>query len=603
MCGIIGAFGKYDDGEFFTHVASVEDTLARRGPDQRNSIKVDNYSGVHSRLIIQGDNNDGIQPFVFQNIIVLFNGNLYNKDSLRRELIGFGYKFQGVSDTEVVALAIHKWGTRAFIKFNGFFAIATLDKSKNILTLSRDKYGQKPLYYSCSEEYVYFGSTEETIPQRHVGKIRKESYIDFITYGFVPAPNTMFEKLKLLEPSSYISFKYHNNLITKVAECNYWLPRIRNEIGNADEAYEALTFEIESSIAEGMQADTPVSCLYSGGIDSSLLFSYARDVNPQICAITADFGDGDDAKKRALPLIHAYQHDNHVIKNITKDAVAGSLGKIHEICRTPFDDTSVIPCNLVFSKAKEEGYSVAITGDGADELFCGYQSFSYLNRLKPILNKRFNGIRNLSKLGLSRSISKYKGRDLTRIFLGEEELLIDLTCNGFKLSEQLASGYNMNSDYDPTHYVKKLLDNYEDLDVVGKFRLLNLMFKLPNQMLYKVDRASMFNSVEARPIFLNDRIVDCALSMGSHLMLRNGTKGVLKEICRARLPTKEWNLPKTGFGWKTKNYKHVFTREDDVFLNKTVGVPGMKLLDSRMANHKRGYYGLHSLTSWVKNNL
>ena len=603
MCGIIGAFGEFNENEFIDHLVEVEDGMYRRGPDQRNLVKKDGFIGAHSRLIVQGDANDGIQPFEFRNLIVLFNGNLYNKDSLKEELTDFGYKFQGVSDTEVVAVSIHKWGLDAFVKFNGFFAIAFFDKEKNTLTLSRDKYGQKPIYYSQASESVFFGSTEETIPKKHIGKIRDESYMDFITYGFIPAPNTMFENLEILEPSSYISFTYSNNSVNKVTKSSYWSPQISNKITNANDAYRDLISVLKDSVREGTQADTKVSCLYSGGVDSSLLFSYVRDISPEVFAITADFGEGDDAAIRSKPLVDAYKHDNHIVKFVSKEEVNSSLTNTDRICKTPFDDTSIIPSNVVFSTVKKEGYSVAITGDGADELFCGYQSFLYLKRLEPFLSKKYDVIRKILKFLFGRLLSKYKGRDLTRIFMNEEEILIDLSCNGFKLSEQAASRYEINSEYDPTHYVKKILDKYNDLDIVSKFRILNLTFKLPNQMLYKIDRASMFNSVEARPIFLNDRNVNCALSIESNLMLENGTKGILREICERKLPTKEWKLSKTGFGWKTNNYREIFAVEDDMLLNKKVNIPGSRLINNRVCNHKRGYYGLFSLASWVKANL
>jgi asparagine synthase (glutamine-hydrolysing) len=599
MCGLLGVFGKFDEKEYENHVRNIDDLIFRRGPDQVNSIKNDSFYGLHSRLIIQGDILDGVQPFEYKNIVVLFNGNLYNKFAIKKELEGSGYKISGASDTEVVAVALHSWGVSAFEKFNGFFSIALYDKSKKELTLARDKHGQKPIYYSSTSKAIYFGSTENMIPEACRGKIRSESYIDFITYGFVPAPFTMFENMHLLEPATYMIFRTYESVIKGFNKIRYWRPEITDDITNIDDAHDALSFELKHAVYDGLQADTNVACLYSGGVDSSLLFSYARDINKEIYTITADFGADDDAAERALPLISAYKHDNYVIKRINSKDVSQSLLDVGRICESPFDDTSVIPCNMVFSAVKKEGYRVAITGDGADELFCGYQSFSNLNRIKTILDPRFDTARRGIRSIFGYIPDKYKTANFNRYFMNEKDLLTDLSCNGFKKREW---GEGINSDYDPFHHIETLMSDFSGLDVISKHRMLNLTFKLPNQMLYKIDRTSMFNSVEARPVFLNDRIVNCALSIGSKLMLQNGTKGILKKMCSNKLPTKEWSLPKTGFGWKTNNYTDIFDSKDTNLLYDKAGIQADILLKNRKISIKRGYYGLFSLATWVRKN-
>ncbi|MDC0509686.1 asparagine synthetase B, partial [Gammaproteobacteria bacterium] len=158
MCGITGNFGFKEELKFSKHLKDVEPLLQRRGPDQLNIINIDNFYAAHSRLIVQGDSEDGIQPMKYQNIVILFNGNLYNKDSLKSRLESYGYIFKGVSDTEVVAISVFHWGLNAFNKFNGFFSIASYDSHKRTLTLARDRVGQKPLYYSVNQKSVFFGS-------------------------------------------------------------------------------------------------------------------------------------------------------------------------------------------------------------------------------------------------------------------------------------------------------------------------------------------------------------------------------------------------------------------------------------------------------------
>lgn len=600
MCGILGNFGFIEHEDFNNHFKEVEDSLLRRGPDQIKNIDIENFIATHSRLIIHGNKDDGIQPACYKNIVILFNGNLYNKNSLKEDLELLGHNFDGVSDTEVVVKSIHQWGKKAFKKFNGFFSIACLNKDEKSLILARDRLGQKPLYYAQNARSVFFGSTENLVPKKFRGNLRKESFIDFITFGFIPAPSTMFQNLFSVMPGSFIEFNYVDDKVIQSESSCYWSPNVSNEISDLNLATEAISDAINSSIKEGMDASIDVACLFSGGVDSSLILSNARKLNKEIYAITADFGDGDDAMDRSLSLAKFLKHNNHLIKEIKNFDVDDSLKLISKICDSPFDDTSMIPSNIVFNSVKQSGYSVALTGDGADELFCGYSSFGNLSKIEKFLDSKFDPLIRLPGKIFSNPISKFRRLDLTRFFLSEEDLLIDLSCNGFKKREWEGI---INTEYDPLHYLKDILKELDGLRPLDKFRILNLRFKLPYQMLYKVDRASMYNSVEARPLFLNNAIIDSALSISSSVMLQNGPKTILKKIYQSQLSHSGWNLPKTGFGWKTNSYQNIFgTQENDYLIAKTK-IDGLALLKNRKRHHKRGYFGLYSLVSWFEANF
>ena len=599
MCGILGNFGFIELHDFNNHLKKVDEPLTRRGPDQSNHIDLQNFLATHSRLIIQGSKDDGVQPICFKNIAILFNGNLYNKNTLKLDLELLGYNFNGISDTEVVAVAIYHWGNKAFKKFNGFFSIACFNMDKKSLTLARDRLGQKPLYYSQNSRSVFFGSTENFVPEKFRGNLRKESFVDFITFGFIPAPNTMFKNMFSVMPGSFIEFSFINEKVMTPGSSSYWKPSISNEITDLDLATETISDAISSSIKEGMDSSIDVACLFSGGVDSSLILSNARKINEEIAAITADFGDGDDAKLRSSSLAEALGHQNHLIREISNYDVAGSLKIISKICESPFDDTSIIPSNIVFESVKKSGYSVALTGDGADELFCGYSSFANLSKLEKFLDPKFDPFIRLPGKIFAKPISKYKNIDLTRLFLSEKDLLIDLSCNGFKKREWKDL---IDTDYDPFHYLNDILNELDGLRPLDKFRILNLRFKLPYQMLFKVDRASMYNSVEARPLFLNNRIIDAALSISSSVMMQNGPKTILKEIYQSQLNHSGWSLPKTGFGWRTNSYENIFSESDNDYLIAKSGINGLSLLQNRKRHHKRGYYGLYSFASWFQQN-
>tara|TARA_Y100000768_G_scaffold358752_1_gene314777 strand:- start:2154 stop:3962 length:1809 start_codon:yes stop_codon:yes gene_type:complete len=599
MCGISGKFGHIERDVFSDHLKDVSHLLSRRGPDQTNIIDIENFLAAHSRLIVQGDENDGIQPMQYENIVILFNGNLYNKESLKLNLKANGYLFKGISDTEVVLAALHKWGNEAFKKFNGFFSIACFNADTKTLTLARDRFGQKPLYYCNNGKSVFFGSTENLIPKNFIGNKRKESFLDFIVYGFIPSPNTMFENLYSVNPGSYVEFSIIQEKTEIRKNCQYWKPIINDEIKDLDTAVENISDSISSSIQEGMDASIDVACLFSGGIDSSLILSNARNVNENICAFTADFGGKDDAEYRSRALAQTLAHKNHLIRNISIKDVNESLSITSKICESPFDDTSVIPSHIVFSSVKQSGYSVALTGDGADELFCGYSSFGNLQKIETFLDKKFDILRKFSGKIFKTIISKYSKQDADRFFMNETELLEDLSCNGFKKRE-----WNdvIETDYDPLIHVRNILCELNGLKAMDKLRILNLRFKLPYQMLYKVDRASMFNSVEARPLFLNNKIIDSALNISSSVMLHKGQKTILKKIYQNQIPDLGWSLPKTGFGWKTDDFDNIFNKQDNEYLIKKTGIDGLSLLQNRKRHHKRGFYGLHSLVSWLEKN-
>ena len=599
MCGLIGNFGYIENIEFSNHIKDVLHLLQRRGPDQINTIDLENFFSVHSRLIVQGTEQDGKQPMQYKNKIILFNGNLYNKNSLKLELESKGYQFKGVSDTEVVAISMHYWGSKAFKKFNGFFSIASFDSDSKTLTLARDKLGQKPLYYAKNDKSLFFGSTENLIPKKYYGGYRSESFLDFITYGFIPSPNTMYENLFSINPGSFIEFLFEKEKIVMKKASQYWKPIISNEIENFDLATQCIASSIDDAVRDGMKANTDIACLLSGGVDSSLILSNARKFNENICAITADFGENDDAEARSTSLAKILKHKNHLIKNITKKDITESLRLTSQVSESPFDDTSLIPSNIVFSSVKKSGYSVALTGDGADELFCGYSSFENLKKLEKFLDKKFDLLFRYPEKLFHKLFKNLRGFDLERIFMSEDELLTDLSCNGFKIREW---DDVINTNYDPLHHVKGILEELDGLRPLDKLRILNLRFKLSNQILYKADRASMFNSVEARPLFLHNSVIDSALSISSNAMLKNGQKSILKKVYQSQIPHSGWSLPKKGFGWKTNSYQNIFTTKDNNFLMEKTGIDGDKLLKNRKRHHKRGFYGLFSLVSWLKTN-
>ena len=251
-------------------MSRVSEILSRRGPDQINSIDIENFLAFHSRLIVQGNENDGIQPMLYEDIVILFNGNLYNKESLKLTLESKGYLFKGISDTEVVAASIHQWGNLAFEKFNGFFSIVCFNTKSKSLTLARDRLGQKPMYYLNNGKSVFFGSTENLIPKNFLQSTRKESFIDFIVFGSYLLLIRCLKIFSPVNPGSYVEFSIVEERIISTGSTVYWKPIITNEINDLESAIELISDSMGNSTEEGLDASIDVACLFSGELTQVL---------------------------------------------------------------------------------------------------------------------------------------------------------------------------------------------------------------------------------------------------------------------------------------------------------------------------------------------
>ncbi len=597
MCGLVGQFGLNESGSFDFITEAVEPYLSRRGPDQQNSFSIDEFGVRHARLVVRGQGEDGMQPLRYRDWVIVYNGNLYNSEELRSELMVRGHVLEGTSDTPVFAAAFDEWGVCALPRFNGFFAAAIYNVRNHELFLVRDKHGQKPLYFSASARSVHFGSTLHMMPSRLKERLRPEAAMDLLCYGFLPAPTTMYAEIEALEPAHYVHFrKSVDGTITGRIE-RFWRPEfIPDEIGAVAERTQAA---LETAIKHVTIADAPGGCLLSGGVDSSLVYALLRRGNfDRVAPLTVDFAADDQSGVRASNLAQAFADDSHVTLNLDYEEGAALLPALGEICDQPFDDTSIVPATMIFGRARALGYKMVLTGDAADELFGGYQSFTRMKTTQKFLHPSLDSSRKWIWRHLRSLLRDPQAQwRLYRAFLPAPELLADIMSNGLKsleLETLVANGY------DPRHHVRKAVDANKELDPLSMLRMLNLTFKLPNQMLYKIDRASMYNAVEARPIFLHDAVVDVALSLSNQQLLAGGSKSVLRDVCASILPTDDWRKPKIGFGWRTDKIDALREQIDIPAIDTFTGTSFQRVFDRRPKEMRKRWIFLgYGLSQWL----
>lgn len=548
MCGIAGYFGQGDRGI----LERMTNTLTHRGPDDVGFF-VDGELGFgFRRLSIIDPSPLGHQPMESSDgsIVIIFNGEIYNFLELRQELEKKGYQFKSKSDTEVIIYAYAEYGTECFKKLNGMFAIALYDKKNQRVVFARDRLGKKPLYWALFDNALIFGSELKALMQHPLFRkdIDPASLNKYFTFDYIPTPHTVFKNVYKLEPGYYLA--YEAGKIEK--ECFWDVEFNTTDLVDTDftDILKELDVKLERAVKSRLVSDVPLGIFLSGGLDSSTIAYYAQKGSSEkiktfsIGFQEKSFDESDYAREVAKCL--GTDHYEHTLT--AKDAL-DLIPRIGSIIDEPMADYSIIPTYLL-SKFTREHVTVALGGDGGDELFFGYPTFQ-AERLFPLIKIGAPFIRLFEKL-LPVSHAHFNMR--------------------FKL-EQLLQGINVPGKYRHHAWMGTFLNEnvFEDIDRYwGKIKneprwnqLVYLYLKtyLMDQVLVKVDRASMANSLEVRAPFLDYEFVDFVNSLNYTYKI-NGlqTKCLLKKLMEDKLPRDIVYRKKQGFGvplsaWFTKELK------------------------------------------------
>lgn len=574
MCGITG-FWNFSDlethGELTSVINRMTDIIRHRGPDDSGAW-VEQESGIalgFRRLAILDLSPTGHQPMLSANerYVMVFNGEIYNYAELRAELDSAGYTFRGTSDTEVMLAGTLEWGLeKAVARFNGMFAIALWDRHEKKLHLIRDRIGVKPLYYGWCGNTLLFGSELKSLTAHPSFKpeIDRESLTLYLRYGYVPAPYSIYEGVKKLEPGTILTFDKGRSQADG-SRIKYWSAReavergLRNPFqGDDREAVSELDKLLKASVRDRMIADVPLGAFLSGGIDSSLIVAMmqAQSARP-VKTFTIGFQEAGYNEAGYAKEISSHLKTDHTELYVSPRDAMDVIPQLPSMFDEPLGDSSQIPTYLV-SKLARQSVTVSLSGDGGDELFGGYSR--YLNSLNvwrlvgrvPLTVRKAAGsiFDKASKLEWHKITSH--GRLSTRFFhLAEiarirsaDELYWRFSSNWEQPGQVVINGH------EPSAFHMAPGNSQLLPDFAQRMMYLDLMTYLPDDILVKLDRASMAASLEGRVPFLDDhRVVEFVWRLPRHMKIRSGKgKWILKQVLYQYVPRKMIDRPKMGFG-------------------------------------------------------
>lgn len=560
MCGICGIYSKSEIRKN-SIILSMCEAIKSRGPDDSGYFNDEKVSLGMRRLSII-DLQTGTQPIYNENksIVIVFNGEIYNYMELRNLLIQKKHTFSTNTDTEVLVHLYEEYGEKMLSHLNGMFAFAIYDIKRKSLFLARDRLGIKPLYYYKDNEKLVFGSEIKAILEAGINKeINIEALHSFFSLEYIPSPMTIFRGIMKLEPGYFIMIK-EGNLTKK----KYWDLKYNPNHHSKKYFVNALRELLYDSVRIRMVADVPLGAFLSGGIDSSLIVSQMSKISSQpIKTFSIGFKDQTYNELHSARLIAKKFKTIHS-EIILEPDILDLVNKTTSYLDEPFSDTSTIPTYLL-SQATRNKVTVALSGDGADEIFAGYDRF-LASKIQNFYSKIPSGIKRkiyeMSK-NLKPSLQKKGFINKTKRFLQGDALPI----NGHHMRWQYFSSY----EEDRMFFADSLHDqmqNFDSLALIDNYytafgaddRLANEQYAdvktyLTDAMLVKVDRMSMANSLEVRVPFLDHRLVEFAFTIPSNLKL-NGftTKYILKEAAKGILPDEIINKPKEGFSIPVKNW-------------------------------------------------
>lgn len=556
MCGITGFYTK-DNPNFVSkdELELMTSCLAHRGPNARGVFYTDSIGLGHQRLSILDLSDDANQPMESHRMryICVYNGEVYNFKEIAKDL---NIELKTNTDTEVIIEAFAEWGITFINKLIGMFAIAIYDKQEKILYVFRDRMGIKPLYYYWDGKNFAFGSEIKALLQ--VKQIREERQLnnfaiyEFLHLGYIPEPNTIYTNIRKF-PSGQIGIVSQNGFRLE----SYWDIEgyiRRNVITDFHEAKERVHSLIKSSVSMTLLSDVPFGTFLSGGIDSSLVTAIAAKTHSQkIDTFSLGFNEPKFDESKYAKQIADYLGTNHHQYIVSVDDVKSIILDMLDFFDEPFADSSAIPVMLI-SKFATQKVGVVLSGDGGDELFHGYGAYTWAKRLDKFPYKNFRNvfatILELSPSNRSKRASylfKYKNKDTLKshIFSQEQYFFSEKELRKI-LNPDLIFDNSLEQDY--SNFVRKLTP--EEAQAI-----FDLKYYLKDDLLVKIDRASMRYGLEVRVPLLDHRIVELALNLDPKLKnSKNIPKFLLKEILYDYLPREFFDRPKSGFAMPLKTW-------------------------------------------------
>jgi len=559
MCGIVGIIDSQNQAIDINVLKRMTDALKHRGPDN-DGFYVNNENPLtvkskgpsvglgHRRLSII-DLKTGDQPICNEDktIWVVFNGEIYNFQDLRKQLETMGHTFKTNSDTEVIVHAYESFGDDFVARLDGMFAFGLWDEARGRLLLARDRIGKKPLLYAKIGEKFIFASEFRSIlmhpaMERRVNPQAIQYYLNFL---YIPAPLTAFEGIHKLLPGHILIYEKGRINIERYWDLQF-LPKLKI---SEREAQERILELLSQAVKARLISDVPLGGLLSGGVDSSIVVALMSEISGRtIKTFSIGFQEDDyDERPFARIVARRFQTDHHEF--VVKMDALDILPKIVEHFGEPFGDSSALP-TYYLSRMTRQKVTVALNGDGGDELFAGYLRYSgnrladYYQLLPRLVRDKLieRLIKILPQKGDSRPGKPSLKRFLIYASLPRYERYQRWV--GFFTDDMLENSYSQSVDF-----IKELFLQANNLDSVDSCLYTDIHSYLPNDLLVKMDIASMANSLEVRSPFLDHHLMEFVARLPSHMKLRHlKTKYILKKTFEHLVPKKNLYRKKQGFG-------------------------------------------------------
>ncbi len=583
MCGICGIFESDRQSAIDCGVLkAMADTIVHRGPDDEGHYSAQGVGLGFRRLSII-DLEGGHQPLSNEDgkIWIAFNGEIYNFEELNRRYLSSGHKFRTRSDTETIVHLYEELGEACFAELRGMFAIALWDGRQKKLLLARDRLGKKPLYYSWDGRRLVFGSEIKAMwPAGGLSKeIDPEALSDYFSYQYVPAPKTIYRGMRKLRPAHYLVVEG-----SSVRETPYWDIRFDDTRQHSeDEWCESFLDEYRTAVKSRLVSDVPLGAFLSGGVDSSSVVALMNEFQPPVTTCSIGFTENayDEAKDaREFASTLGAKHHEQIVEPRAIDLIRKLAWHYDE----PFADSSAVPTYYVSQMARQH-VTVALSGDGGDESFAGYRRY----KLTHWENQVRSYVPDWARKGVLGPLGEIypKLGWAPRVFRAKNTLqsLARTPIDGYfhgisvcppSMKSELLSGdvWRQLAGYDSADVLRDHYDRAQTDDPLSRIQYVDIKTYLVDDILAKVDRASMANSLEVRCPLLDHKLMELIARMPSGLKLRNGQgKYIFKKALERVLPASVLTRKKKGFAvpvaeWfrgelKEFAYEKLIERQDD----------------------------------------
>jgi asparagine synthase (glutamine-hydrolysing) len=569
MCGISGFIGKKPVANGIQVLEKMNATLCHRGPDAQGSWMnaAENVGLAHTRLAVIDLTPSGAQPMhhASSRYGITFNGEIYNFKELRAQLEKEGAKFSTASDTEVLLTLYSMWGIEGFNRIRGMFAVAIYDQQEHELILARDALGKKPLYYTFQNDSLVFGSELKALRVHPDVScvIDPHALASYLVHDYVPTPLSIFTNIHKCMPGTAMRFSF-KEMSQGISHQVWWkpCPTTDTEKGSAGDpsipaALEKLDTLLSRAVADRLVADVPVGIFLSGGLDSSVIAWYAAQQKKNIQTFSIGFSEKSFDESDAATLVAKSLGTDHHTQVFNPEDALALIPLLPQVFDEPVADASVLPTMLV-SKFARSRVTVALGGDGADELLLGYQTFA-AEKLAPLYGAIPTPLRSL--MGMTARMMppsdeyfslNFKARKFMEGFHADPSTRHLQWLGSFREDEAAAI---LSPEYRTSAkgVTQELITQWEKEcpELTGHASLSHLYLRtyLMDEVLVKLDRASMRYALEARTPFLDPTLVTFLLGLPTDFKMRNGQdKWLLRELMKDRLPQEIATRKKHGFG-------------------------------------------------------